>query len=62
MKTLKALFTLIVAFPKIIELLETIHKRIEEAETQRKVEDDLKAINEAFKNQDAEALRKIFNS
>jgi hypothetical protein len=48
--------------PSIIRLLENMQKRIDKNEEDKKVAHDLDAINKAFEANDAEALRKIFNS
>lgn len=59
---MKLIFNLIVALPEIIKLLQTLQKAIDEAKTNKKVEDDLKAIQEAFDARDPEKLAAIFNS
>lgn len=55
-------WTLIKALPDIIALLRALQKGIDEAETQRKVTDDLKQIHEAFNEKDPAKLRALFNN
>lgn len=59
---IKALSALIAALPEILKLIKTIQARIDEAEAERRLKDDIKKINDAFESQDAEALNEIFNS
>jgi hypothetical protein len=47
--------------PDLIALVKAIRKAIDEAETDRKVKDDLKAITEAFNAKDSNYLNHIFN-
>lgn len=62
MKTISLIALLIKHLPEILDLLHVIERRLEEAETDRKVSEDLKAVSEAFKEKDATKLRAIFNS
>lgn len=48
--------------PAILRLIETIEAQMKEAETKRKISEDLNAIDEAFRAKDPEKLRTIFNS
>lgn len=59
---MKTLVALIVALPEILKLIERIQKRIEAGQLDRKVAQDIKAINDAFDSDDAEKLNEIFNS
>lgn len=59
---MKLIVTLIMNLPALIRLLENMQKRIDKNEEDKKVAHDLDAINKAFEGNDAEALRKIFNS
>lgn len=59
---MSGLAALIAALPELLRLLRTVQKKIDEAETNRKVTDDLKAINEAFKSNDPDKLNHIFNN
>lgn len=59
---MKLFAVLILNLPKILKLLENMQKRIDKAEEDKKVEQDLDAINKAFEDGDSEALRRIFNS
>lgn len=56
------LWLLITALPDLIKLLQALQKTIEEANTDRKVTDDLKSLHEAFSEKDASKLNHIFNS
>lgn len=59
---MKLLATLLLNLPAILRLLENMQKRIDEAEAERKVANDLEEINKAFEAKDPEALKRIFNS
>lgn len=59
---MSALIALLRALPEVISLIKTIQARQREKEVQSKIKEDLKKIDEAFKNEDAEALNKLFNS
>lgn len=59
---MKLLAVLILNLPQILRLLENMQKRIDKAEEDKKVTQDLDAINKAFEDGDNEALRRIFNS
>lgn len=54
--------TFIAALPDIIKLLQALQKQADEAETDRKVRDDLKTIHEAFNAKDPAKLNALFNS
>jgi hypothetical protein len=54
--------TLIANMPEILKMLQHLEQLKENADTDRKIKEDLKKINEAFKNKDAELLRKIFDT
>lgn len=56
------IINLIMSFPKLIEFYFHLEKKLEAAEEKRKVSDDLKKINQAFKTKDAQALRDTFNA
>lgn len=59
---IKLIHSLIIALPELIKLIKNIEKQIEEKNTDEKVKDDLKKINEAFEKKDAKALNDLFNS
>lgn len=59
---MKLLATLLLNLPAILRLLENMQKRIDEAEAERKVANDLEEINKAFEAKDPEALKRIFMS
>lgn len=62
MTLVKLLFVILKHLPQILALIEVIEKGVREAETKRKVADDLNKIAEAFKEKDAKKLNDIFNS
>lgn len=57
---LKGLLALFKVLPQLLKLLETIERRNKERAVDRKVKDDIEAINKAFEENDAEALNNIF--
>lgn len=59
MSFLIAFFT---ALPELVRLVKTMQRQIEEANTKRKVKEDVKAINEAFKKKDPDSLKRIFDT
>jgi hypothetical protein len=59
---LKAIIALLISLPEIIELIKSIQKQIDESFEDRKLKDDIKKINDAFKTRDPEALNRIFIS
>lgn len=48
--------------PELITLIRTLEAAAKEAETQRKVVDDVKTIHEAFSAKDPTKLNALFNS
>lgn len=59
---MKTLIAFIAALPEIIRLVKKVQTEIERQQTNRKVADDIKAINDAFEARDAQKLNEIFNS
>ena len=59
--TLSTFLLLIQSLPDIIKLLGVLDKAAKEAETDRKVKDDVKKIHEAFSAKDPAMLNHIFN-
>jgi len=59
MKTFIAFLTVL---PELIRLIKNIEKRIQATETDKKVKEDIKAINEAFEQKDSAKLNRIFDS
>jgi hypothetical protein len=57
MEYIKIIKLIIVAWPDIVRLI----KAIEDHGNKQKLKEDLHAIEEAFKNRDADALNKHFN-
>jgi hypothetical protein len=62
MGTFGLLITILKHLPELLRIIELIEKRTNEIKAERKVKDDLEAIEQAFKNNDAEALNRLFNS
>jgi hypothetical protein len=58
----KALLALIAALPEIIEMIKHLQRLNDQAEADRKVKDDIRAINKAFEDKDADALIRIFHT
>lgn len=59
MITLLAFFK---CFPEIYALFQTLESAAKEAETKRKVSEDIKTIHEAFSEKDSAKLNALFNS
>lgn len=62
MTTLGVFFLFLKHLPELLRILELIDKRNKEMQTERKIKDDLEAIEKAFKDNDAESLNRLFNS
>lgn len=58
---MSAIWQLILALPEVIRLIGELQRNIEKQEADRKIKNDVKAIREAFANQDAEKLNAVFN-
>jgi hypothetical protein len=58
---IKAIIDLLNALPEIIKLLKILDEKNKQRQIDAKIKDDIKAINKAFKEKDAEALNRIFN-
>lgn len=54
-------FKLIALLPELIKLLQAMQTAINQAETDRKVKDDIRLVAEAFKTKDSTKLNQIFN-
>jgi hypothetical protein len=59
---MKLILAFIAALPEILRLIDALIKDIERAQTDRKVKEDLALIEKAFREKDAEALKRILNS
>jgi hypothetical protein len=59
---MKLILAFIAALPEILRLIDALIKDIERAQTDRKVKEDLALIEKAFREKDAKALNRIFNS
>ena len=59
---MKTLWAFLSALPELLALIKTVQARAHEIEVDKTVKENMKAIDQAFKNKDADALRKIFNS
>ena len=58
MEYIKLLKLIILALPELIRLI----KQIEKDGNEKKLKEDLRAIEDAFKNKDADALNRAFNN
>lgn len=54
------ILTLLKLLPEILSLIKALELAIAKSEQNRKVKDDLNAINEAFKTGDASKLNHLF--
>lgn len=59
---LNLISVLLLNLPQILKMLEAMEQRAREDARDRKVADDLKAIEEAFSTKNGAALDRIFNS
>lgn len=59
---MSTLWNFIKALPALLELFKTLSQRIQEAQTDRKVVDDVKIIHGAFIEKDPAKLNALFNS
>jgi hypothetical protein len=55
------LLNLMQALPDLIKLLQVLQNRIDEAEVERRVQDDVKSIHQAFADKDPAKLNALFN-
>lgn len=62
MTILKLLVILIENLPAIVRLLNAMAEEAEKEQVRKKVQNDLKTIEEAFRNKDSESLDKLFRS
>ncbi len=62
MASLYALFEFLTALPDLMALYKILKERIEIAETERKVKEDVKTIHQAFTENDISKLNELFNS
>jgi len=58
---LKSLALFIAAMPELIKLIKNIQKRIDKQSQDKKVREEIKKINKAFEENNAEDLVYIFN-
>ncbi len=59
---MKTFLGFIFAIPDLVRLIKAIQKFNEEQENKTKVRDDIKKIDEAFRNNDASKLNSVFAS
>ena len=57
-----AFITLVKALPEVLALIKALQMAIEKAESERKVKDELQAINDAFASKDPAKLSHLFDS
>lgn len=61
MSVIKLIWAFLMNLQGLVSLLKQIQVSIEEAQSEKKVKDGIKVINDAFKSKDANALRDLFN-
>ena len=59
---MSSFWVMLLSLPDIYKLIKTLEALAKEAETERKVKDDIKSIHEAFAAKDAQKLNDIFNN
>lgn len=59
---IKLVLAFLANLPELLRIIALLQKNLESAETDRKVKDDLKKIETAFKDKDASKLNDLFNS
>jgi len=59
---IQAFIAFLQALPELLKLIQTLQARIDEAALNRKVADDVKAINEAFQSKDPAKLNALFRT
>lgn len=62
MQTLGVIVLILKHLPEVLRIIELLDKRNKELKNERQIKDDLEAIEKAFKENDADALNRIFNS
>lgn len=62
MSLLKLLWALAANLPAILKMIQALVDYAKEQEKKQKLKEDLNAIEQAFKNKDPDALRKVFSS
>lgn len=61
MSVLTVILNFMQALPDLIKLIQVLQKHIDEADVDRKVQDDVKSIHEAFDAKDPAKLNALFN-
>ena len=59
---MRLIWLFIAAIPDLLKLLDAIDQAQKQAALNRKVNDDLKVIHQAFKSKDASAITALFSS
>lgn len=57
----RLLYTLFLAMPEVLRLLDTLQKQAEFRATNKKVKEDLMALDKAVKERDEKSFNAIFN-
>lgn len=55
-------WALLLSLPDLFKLVKVLELAAKEAETNRKVKDDIKTIHQAFEQKDAQKLNDLFSS
>lgn len=58
---MKLILGFFAALPELFKLFQILQKRIDEAQVERKVSQDIKQIHEAFGSMDASKLNSLFS-
>jgi hypothetical protein len=58
---IKAILALITALPEVLKLIKHLQDTHKKNQVNKKIKDDLNAINKAFTTMDAELLNRVFN-
>lgn len=58
---INAIIALLGAMPQILKLIKNIQEEHKKQEVNKKVKEDLDAINKAFETRDAQLLNDVFN-
>lgn len=58
---MSTIWAFLTSLPEILKLILQLQKMIQEANTDRKVKDDVKSIHQAFASNDPSKLNSIFN-
>lgn len=58
---IKIIYAFITSLPEIMKLIKHLQEEYKKEQVERKIKDDFKLINQAFKTKDVELLNAVFN-